>query len=176
MYNTEEKMNKAIENLKEKLTTIRAGRANPQMLNGINVVYYGNPTPIQSVANITVPEAKKIFIKPFDKSAIKDIEKAINEANLGIAPSNNGEVVILTIPDLTEDRRKEYVKLAKSAGEEGKVALRNIRQEIKDAILKDEYPEDEEKRLLDSLQESVNKYNKIVDENVTIKEKELMSI
>ena len=124
---TEKKMIQTIENLKNKLVTIRAGRANPAMLNGIMVDFYGNLTPIQSVANITVPEARQLFIKPFDRSTIKNIEKAINEANIGIAPTNNGEMIILTIPELTEDRRREYVKQAKAVGEEAKVALRNIR-------------------------------------------------
>ncbi len=176
MNNAEERMKKAIENLKEKLNTIRAGRANPSMLNGIMVVCYGSPTPLQSVATITVPEAKSLFIKPYDRSIVKDIERAINEANLGIAPSNNGETVILKVPDLTEDRRREYVKMAKSLGEEGKVALRNVRQDVKDAILKEENPEDVEKSLLNDLQDLINKYNKIVDEEITIKEKELMSV
>ena len=112
---TENKMKKALEALEGRLTSIRAGRANPSMLNGIMVEYYGNPTPLNSIANITVPEARQLFIKPFDRSALKNIEKAINESNLGIAPSNNGEMVIITIPELNEDRRKEYVKRIKAA-------------------------------------------------------------
>ena len=139
--NSEKKMMATIEALKSKLVTIRAGRANPAMLNGIMVSCYGMPTPIQSVANITVPEARKLFVKPFDRSTLKDIERAINEANLGIAPTNNGEMIILTIPELTEDRRKEYVKQAKNIGEEAKVALRNIRQDANNEIKK----EDEQK-------------------------------
>ena len=118
MKEYEAKMQQTIESLKNRLISIRAGRANPAMLNGIMVNYYGVPTPIQSVANITVPEAKQLFIKPFDKSCLKEVEKSINEANLGIAPTNNGEMIILTIPDLTEDRRKEYVKMAKAMGED----------------------------------------------------------
>ncbi len=174
--NTESKMSKTLESVKERLTTIRAGRANPAMLNGIMVSYYGTPTPIQSVANITVPEARQLLIKPFDKSCIKDIEKAIIEANLGVNPTNNGEMVIITIPELTEDRRREYVKLAKGIGEEGKVALRNIRQEDKDEILAAKYPEDEEKLMLDDLQETINKYTKLIDEEIKIKEEELMKV
>ena len=174
--NNEEKFKKAIINLEERLTSIRAGRANASILNGINVLCYGSLTPIQSVANIVVPEAKKIMIKPYDRSILKDIEKAINEKDLGIAPTNNGEMIILTIPDLTEDRRKEYVKTAKTTGEEGKVAIRNIRQDMKEEILKAEFPKDEEKSMLDDLQNLVNKYNKIVDEKVSEKEKELMSV
>ena len=115
---TENKMKNALESVKSRLGSIRAGRANPALLNGIMVSYYGTPTPIQSIANIMVPEARQLLIKPFDKNAVKDIEKAINEANLGINPTNNGEMVILTIPELTMDRRKEYVKQAKAIGEE----------------------------------------------------------
>ena len=173
---TEIKMSKAIEALDSKFTSIRAGRANPAMLNGINVDYYGSMTPLNSIANITVPEARELFIKPFDRSALKNIEKAINESNIGITPNNNGEMIILTIPELTEDRRKEYVKSAKSIGEEAKIALRNIRQEDNDKIKKAELPEDEEKLYLEDVQELINKYNKIVDDKVKEKENELMQI
>src|SRR5574344_469039 len=110
MENTEGKMKSTIENLKTRLLNIRAGRANPAMVNGIMVDYYGAPTPIQNIANITVPEAKELFIKPYDRSNLKNIERALNEANLGISPTNNGEMIILKVPDLTEDRRREYVK------------------------------------------------------------------
>ncbi len=174
--NTEARMQKVIENLESKLVSIRAGRANPSMLNGIMVDYYGTPTPINSIANITVPEARQLFIKPFDRSALKNIEKALNEANLGINPSNNGEMIILTIPELTEDRRKEYVKQAKSVGEEAKISLRNIRQEDNEKIKKENLPEDEEKLYLEEVQELINKYNKIVDEYIKNKEDELMKV
>lgn len=173
---TELKMMGAIESLENRLLNIRAGRANPSILNGIMVEYYGTPTLLSSVANITVPEAKKLFIKPFDKSAIKNIEKAINEANIGLTPMNNGEVFILTIPDLTEDRRREYVKMAKTIGEEAKIQLRNIRQDGNNDIKKAELPEDEQKRLMENVQELINKYNKIVDEKIKEKEQELMQI
>jgi len=174
--NTEIKMLSTMEVLDNKLLSIRAGRANPAMLNGIMVDYYGTPTPLNSIANITVPEAKQLFIKPFDRSALKNIEKSINESNIGIAPSNNGEMIILTVPELTEERRREYVKMAKSLGEEAKVALRNIRQEDNDKIKKAELPEDEEKLYLEDVQELINKYNKIVDEKIKEKEAELMKI
>jgi len=174
--NTEIRMLATMESLDNKLLSIRAGRANPSMLNGIMVDYYGTPTALNSIANITVPEARQLFIKPFDRSALKDIERAINESNLGIAPNNNGEMIILTIPELTEERRREYVKTAKSLGEEAKVALRNIRQEDNDKIKKAELPEDEEKLYLEDVQELINKYNKIVDEKVKEKEQELMKI
>lgn len=172
----ESKMKKAIENMENRFLNVRAGRANPAMLNGIEVVYYGTPTPINSLANVTVPEAKQLFIKPFDKSTLKEIERSINEANIGISPTNNGEFIILTVPDLTEDRRREYVKQVKSMAEDGKVALRNIRQDANNAIKKLELPEDQEKGLMEDVQELINKYNKIVDEKAKEKEKELMQI
>ena len=172
----EQKMQKAIENMEARFLNVRAGRANPAMLNGIMVEYYGNPTPLNSVANITVPEAKQLFIKPFDKSVLKDIERAINEANIGITPTNNGEMIILTIPDLTEDRRKEYVKQVKAMAEDAKVALRNVRQDANNAIKKEELPEDEEKSQMEDVQELIGKYNKIVDEKLKEKEAELMQV
>ena len=172
----ESKMKKAIENMENRFLNVRAGRANPAMLNGIEVDYYGTPTPINSLANVTVPEAKQLFIKPFDKSTLKEIERAINQANIGISPTNNGEFIILTVPDLTEDRRREYVKQVKSMAEDGKVALRNIRQDANNAIKKLELPEDQEKGLMEDVQELINKYNKIVDEKAKEKEKELMQI
>lgn len=172
----EKRMQKAIENLESRLMTIRAGRANPGMLHGIMVEYYGTPTPIQSLANITVPEARQLFVKPFDRSVLKEMERAINEANLGITPVNNGEMIILTIPELTEDRRKEYVKQAKALGEEAKVSLRNIRQDINNEIKKLELPEDEEKLELEDTQELIQKYNKIIDEKIKEKETELMVV
>ncbi len=174
--NTENRMLKVIENLDNRLLSIRAGRANPSMLNGIMVDYYGSLTPLNSIANVTVPEARQLFIKPFDKSALKNIEKAINESNIGIAPNNNGEMIILTVPELNEERRKEYVKQAKSIGEEAKIALRNIRQEDNDKIKKEELPEDEEKLYLEDVQELINKYNKVVDDKVKEKETELLKI
>jgi len=172
----EDKFLKVIENLEARLVTIRAGRANPGMLSGIMVSYYGVPTPIQSVANITVPEAKQLFIKPFDRSVLKEIEKAINEANLGISPTNNGEIVILTIPALNEERRREYVKQARELVEDARIALRNVRQDENNDIKRLELSEDEEKRELDKVQELVNKYNKIIDDKLKEKETELMQV
>lgn len=174
--NINEKMDKVIETLQNRFTTIRAGRANPSMLNGITAEYYGVATPIQSLANITVPEARQLMIKPFDKSAIKEIERAINEANIGISPMNNGEVIILTVPELNEERRKEYVKQAKTMAEDAKVALRNIRQDENNDIKNSEMTEDEQKREMENVQETINKYNKIVDEKLKEKEEELMKI
>ena len=170
------KMEEAIETLEKRLTNVRAGRANPSMLSGIMVEYYGSPTPIASVANITVPEARQLFIKPFDKSTLKDIEKAIQEANLGINPTNNGEMIILTLPELAEESRREYVKQAKTMGEEAKIALRNIRQDGNAKIKADEMPEDQEKSLLEDVQNLINKYNKTVEDKIKEKENELMAV
>ena len=172
----ETKMKKAIENMEARFTNVRAGRANPAMLNGINVMYYGASAPLNTVANITVPEARQLFIKPFDRSLVKEIEKAIHEANLGITPTNNGEMVILTIPELNEDRRKEYVKQVKGMGEDAKVALRNAREEARNQVKKAELPEDEEDMYNEEIQELITRYNKIVDEKVKEKETELMSV
>ena len=170
------KMEEAIENLDKRLTTVRAGRANPHMLNGIMVEYYGTMSPINSVANITVHEARQLFIKPFDRSTLKNIEKAIQEANLGVNPTNNGEMIIITLPELSEDRRREYVKQAKAMGEEAKIALRNIRQDGNSKVKADELPEDQEKKILEDIQELIGKYNKIVDEKIKEKEVELMEV
>ena len=172
----EAKMQSAIENLEKRYMNIRAGRANPSMLNGIMVEYFGNPTPIQSLANVTVPEAKQLIIKPYDVTCLKDIERAINEANIGIAPTNNGEIIILNIPNLTEDTRRDYVKQAKSLSEDAKVAIRNVRQDANNDIKNAKLPEDEEKSSLEDIQELTNKYNKIVDEKEKEKEVELMEI
>ena len=172
----ENKMIKAVESMDSRLLNIRAGRANPAMLNGIQAEYYGTLTPIQSLANITVPEARQLFIKPFDKSALKEIERAINEANLGITPTNNGEMIILTVPELNEERRREYVKQAKQIGEEGKVAIRNVRQDANNDIKKLEMPEDEEKLYLEDIQELTNKYNKVIEDKIKGKEEELMHV
>ena len=176
MKEAEDKMQKAIDNTKEKFTNVRAGRANPNMLDGVMVEYYGTPTPLKSLANISVPEARQLSIKPFDRSCLGAIEKAIFEANLGVTPNNNGEVVFIVIPPLTEDRRKELVKQVKGLGEEAKIALRNIRQDANKALENLELPEDEEKRGNERVQELINEYNKIVDEKLKEKEKDLMTI
>ena len=172
----EEKMLKAIENMEKRFTNVRAGRANPRILDGVMVKYYGVPTPLIQLATISVPEARMIVIKPFDKSCISDIEKGIYEANIGLTPNNNGEVVILNIPALTEETRREYVKQAKQIAEEAKIALRNIRQDANNDAKKLEIPEDDIKALQDDVQELINKYNKIVDEKAKEKEKELMTV
>lgn len=170
------KMAEVIDNLETKYINIRAGRANPAILNGIKADCYGTPTLIQAVSNITVHEGKSLFIKPYDRTILKAIEHAINEANIGITPTNNGEMIILTVPAMTEETRKNYVKQAKSESEEAKVALRNIRQDANNDVKKAEYPEDEEKNYLTEIQDMTNKYNKIVDDKQKEKETELMEI
>lgn len=170
------KMNKVIENLENRFITIRAGRANPNILNGIMVDYYGTPTPIQTLATISIPEARVLSIKPFDKSSLKNMEKAIYEANLGIAPTNNGEVIMLTVPELTGETRKDYVRQASAMAEEAKIALRNVRQDENNKIKKSEMTDDEKDMCLEIVQDLINKYNKIVDEKFKEKEIELTSI
>ena len=176
LLETEEKMEKAIENLEYRFTQIRAGRANPNILDGVKVNYYGAPTPLNQLANISVPEARKLQIKAFDKSCLSDIEKAIYEADLGLTPNNTGELIFITIPELTEDRRRELVKQAKAMSEEAKIALRNIRQDANNSIKRLELNEDEEKYGENEVQELINKYNKKVEEKAKEKEEELMTI
>lgn len=171
-----EKMNKAITALEDKFTSVRAGRANPSMLDEVFVDYYGTKTPLKQLATIFVPEARQISVKPFDKNLLGKIEKAIFEANLGVTPNNNGETVFITIPPLTEERRKELVKQVKEYAEEGRISIRNIRKDIIDTIKKDELPEDEERNIVENLQEVVNDYNKQIEELTKEKEKDLMEI
>jgi len=170
------KMMSSIESLEKRFINVRAGRAHPGILDGIMVEYYGVPTPIKQLANISVPEARQLSIKPFDKSALGAIEKAIFEANIGVTPNNNGECVFIVIPALTEDRRRELVKQVKGIAEEARIALRNIRQDGNNDIKKLELPEDEEKRGNERVQDLINKYNKVVDEKLKEKEQELMTI
>ena len=176
LMETEMSMEGAIESLEKRFTTIRAGRANPAILDRVMVSYYGVDTPLKQLANISVPEARQLCIKPFDKSCLQAIEKGIYEANVGLTPNNNGEVIILNIPVLTEDTRRDYVKQAKTICEECKIALRNIRQDANNDIKKLEIPEDDIKNGQEDVQELINKYNKIVDEKFKEKEKDLMSV
>lgn len=173
---TEINMKKVITNLENRLVNVRAGRANPAMLKGIMVDYYGVLTPLNQLANITIPEARQLCIKPYDKSALKNIDKAIFEADLGIAPTNNGEFVILTIPELTEERRKEYVKQVKQMGEEGKVGIRQAREEGRNIIKKEEISEDDTEKYNKQIQDLTNKYNELIDNIVKEKEIELMTV
>ena len=176
LENAELKMMNSIETYENRLLSIRAGRANPAMLNGINAEAYGVMTPISQLANITVHDGKQLFVKPFDRGNLKNIEKAINEANLGINPTNNGETIILTVPDLTEETRRDYVKQAKGIAEDAKIALRNIRQDANTQVKNSEFPEDEKDAYLEDIQELINKYNKKIEEILKVKENELMSI
>lgn len=176
LLETEEKMNLAIENMEKRFTNVRAGRANPAILDGVMVSYYGADTPLKQLANISIPEARQLCIKPFDKSCLGAIEKAIYAANVGLTPNNNGETIILNIPALTEETRKDYVKQVKSIAEDCKIALRNARQDANNEIKKLEATEDEMKSGNDEVQELINKYNKLVEEKLKVKENELMSI
>lgn len=173
---TEEKMMNTVEVLENRFTSVRAGRANPSMLDGIMVEYYGSPTPLKQLANISIPEARQLSIKPFDRSALASIEKAIFEANLGVTPNNNGESIFIVIPPLTEERRREFVKQVHGMAEEGKIALRNIRQDANSQIKNMKLPEDEEKGLEKDVQDLIQEYNKIIDEKLKEKENDLMSI
>lgn len=172
----ETRMEETIETLDKRFVNVRAGRANPSMLDGIMVEYYGVATPLKQLANISVPEARQLSIKPFDKGVLGDIEKSIFEANIGITPNNNGEAIFLVIPALTEERRKELVKQVKQIAEEGKIALRNIRQDANNDIKKLKLPEDLEKSGNEDVQELIGKYNKFVEERLKVKEEELMTI
>lgn len=176
LIETEEKMTLAIDNMEKRFTNVRAGRANPTILDGVMVSYYGTDTPLKQLANISIPEARQLCIKPFDKSCLGAIEKGIYAANIGITPNNNGETIILNIPALTEETRKSYVKQVKSIAEECKIALRNIRQDANNEIKKLEITEDEIKVGNDEVQNLINKFNKLVDDKLKEKEDELMSI
>ena len=175
----DEKMQKTYDHLLADYQTIRAGRANPHVLDKIKVDYYGTPTPIQQVGNISVPEPRMIQISPWEKSLIRDIEKAIMASDIGITPNNDGSVIRLVFPELTEDRRKELAKDIKKKGEDAKVAIRNIRRDGNDAFKKlgkEEVSEDEIKTLEDELQKMTDKYIKEVDKLVEEKSKEIMTV
>ncbi len=172
----EHKMDGALASLEKRFATVRAGRANPSSLDGVMVEYYGTPTPLKQLGTISVPEGNQLLIKPFDRSCLKDMEKAILAANLGYNPSNDGETIRIVIPALTEERRQELTKQVKAMGEEAKVAIRNIRHEANEKIEKAELPEDEEKHYMNQVQDFVNQYNKKIDEMYKEKEKELMTV
>ena len=174
-----EKMDKTIANLDSELNTIRAGRANPHVLDRITVDYYGSATPLQQVANISVPEARMIQIQPWEKSMLKEIEKAINMSDIGINPTNDGTTVRLIFPELTEDRRKELVKDVKKKGEAAKIAIRNIRRDGNDAFKKLKGTEISEDAILDleeELQKLTDKKIVLVDKAVEVKSKEVLTV
>ena len=175
----EEKMQKTVDFLGEDFMTIRAGRANPHVLDKIKVDYYGTPTPLQQVGNITVPEPRMIQIAPWEKSLIKEIEKAILCSDVGITPSNDGTVIRLVFPELTEERRKDLVKEVKKKGEESKVAVRNSRRDGNDSfkkLAKEDVSEDEIKMLEEQLQKVTDKFIKEIDGMVEEKSKEIMTV
>ena len=173
----EEQMKKSAEVLKGSLSSLRTGKASPAMLNGINVDYYGSPTPLNQISSVSVPEPRQLLIKPYDKNDIKNIVSAINASDLGINPINEGTQIRLMIPALTEERRRDIVKQARKYGEESKVAVRNVRREYVDLIKDDDaYTEDMQKRLLDDLQKVHDDVIKEIDTIIAEKEKELMSI
>ena len=176
----EEKMKKSLANLEEEYGAIRAGRANPRILDRIQVDYYGTPTSLQGVANISVPEARMIQIQPWDAGLIKDIEKAILASDLGLTPANDGKVIRLVFPELTEERRKELVKDVKKKGEETKVAIRNICRDANDAVKKEakanEISEDDQKQLEDKIQKLTDGYVKKIDQAIDAKSTEVMTV
>ena len=177
---TRARMQKSIDNLSKELANISAGRANSDLLNGVNVDYYGAPTPVQQLASINVPEARLLVISPYDKSSVADIEKAINAANLGVNPTSDGEVIRISVPALTEERRKELVKEVKKIGEDAKVSIRNIRRDVNDQLKKDEkngdITEDDLRSQTDDVQKATDNSIKEIDQLVDDKEKDIMSV
>ncbi len=176
----EEKMEKTLSNLNEELSTIRAGRANPAVLNKVTVDYYGCPTPIQQMANISVPEARIMVIQPWDRSMLKAVEKAIQASDVGINPTNDGTVLRLVFPELTEERRKDLSKDIRKKGEASKVAVRNIRREAMDSFKKAEkaaeMTEDDRKRAEEDLQKLTDKFIAKIDKTIETKTKEIMTV
>ena len=175
----ESKMTKTLDGLTKELATIRAGRANPHILDKLTVDYYGTPTPLQQVANITVPEARMIQIQPWEASLIKEISKAIMASDLGLNPNSDGKIIRLVLPELTEERRKELVKDVKKKGEAAKVAVRNVRRDANDAfkkLAKQDISEDEIKELEEKIQKVTDKFVKEIDKAVDEKSKEILPV
>ncbi len=174
-----ELMQKAVDHTAAELVKIRAGKAMPNLLDGIMVSYYGSPTPLQQVASITTPDARTLTIKPWEKNLIGEIQKGIVNSDLGLAPQNNGEIIILTIPPLTEERRKNLVKMAKAECESGKVSIRTVRKDIMDSLKqlqKDGAAEDEVKRAEDTVQKYTDQYSSKIDDLLEKKEAEIMTV
>lgn len=173
------RMDDSISHLRDELVKIRAGKANPSMINGLSVDYYGTPTPISQVANISTPDSKTLSIQPWEKSMLGPIEQAIFKANLGLTPMNDGENVRINIPPMTEERRKELVKQSKAEGEKAKVSIRSERQKMMDAIkkeVKDGYPEDAGKRKEEEVQKSVKGFSEKIDALISAKEKDILTV
>lgn len=172
-----EKMNKALEALESNLKTIRTGRANPTILDRVEVEYYGSPMPLNQLASVSVVEGRQLMIKPFDKNMLKDVERAISMADLGLVPQNDGNVVRIMVPALTEDRRKELTKEASKMGEDAKIAIRNIRRDAQNASKKDkELTEDMKKQTSEDIQKATDEFTKKVDQIVDEKNKDIMSV
>ena len=176
----EERIAKSISLLKEDLNTVRAGRANPALLDKVMVDYYGCPTPLKNLSNVSVPDPRTLMITPFDAKSIGDIEKGINIADIGITPTNDGKVIRLVVPQLTEERRKELTKTTKKMGEEAKVAIRNLRRDVNDHLKKaqkeGELTEDDLKKELDKVQKTTDKAVKDIDEIIAHKDKEILEV
>lgn len=175
----EEAMKDSLEHLQRELQKLRTGKASPSLVNGLMVSYYGSPTPLNQVANVSTSDARTIVIQPWEKSMLAPIEKSIFEANLGITPQNDGELIRIGIPPLTGDRRKDLVKRAKALGEDAKISIRNARREVMESIkkaVKDGFPEDAGKRSEGEAQDLTNNYNKKVDSYIENKEKDIMTI
>ena len=174
-----ESMSKSISHLQAELVKVRTGKASPSMLNGIMVDYYGSPTALNQVANVSTSDAKTILVKPYEKTMLAAIEKSIFEANLGLTPQNNGEVIMINIPPLTEERRREFVKRAKALGEDAKVSLRNTRREIMDSIkqaVKDGFSEDAGKRSEGEVDNMTKEFSGKIDKLIELKEKDIMTV
>ena len=180
MDDNKEKMQKTVSNLQKQLNSLRTNRANPDMLNGIMVDYYGSQVPLVQVAAITVPENMVINLNVFDKSAVKSVEKAIQASSLGINPNTDGNLIRLNLPELTEDRRKDLVKISRKRGEDSKIALRNIRRDVVEAIKQQEkdkeITEDESKKEQQAIQTLTESMNKAIDDILSAKEKEILTI
>lgn len=180
MNETKERMEKAVAAYQRELATVRAGRANPSLLDKVTVEYYGAQTPLNQLSSITVPEARMLVITPYDKTALGDIEKAIQKADLGVTPTNDGSIIRITIPPLTEERRKELVKLVKKYSEDAKVAVRNIRRDANDDLKKleknGEMTEDELRSSTEDVQKLTDEYVSKIDEITKDKEKEIMEV
>lgn len=170
----EDRLKTSIKVMEERFNNIQTGRANPRILDKVEVIYYSTPTPLKQLAVISIPEARQLQIKPFDKSTLSLIEKAIFESNIGLTPNNDGEVIRINMPQLTMDRRKELVKEAKNIAEETKISVRNIRKDILNSI--EEEREDEVKRIEKEVQNKIDEYNHLIDKETQTKEKELLEV
>lgn len=180
IQNAKERMEKAVKQLKNELASVRAGRANPSLLDKVIVDYYGAPTPVNQLANISVPDPRQLVIQPWDKGALGEIEKAILKSELGLSPNNDGDIIRIAIPALTEERRQELVKMVKKYGEEAKVAIRNVRRDANDSIKKLEkdgtISEDESRRHQETVQKNTNDQIANVDKIVEEKEKDILEV